>query len=140
MLEYRTGIGWVSIQSHDSPGRVRVTLHASTAQAYLELMQQPTNAAAVNLTITPACILSDERDRVTLTADVMDEYGSPVVDGTLVTFSWEGGHGYGQTIDGRATLRLPAPPQPGRYLYTATSDAAHSSAIPLQVTATQCSE
>lgn len=137
---YRAGLGWARLRSLGAPGRVRLRLGIHAASATLEINQLAGRVSRIDLQVSPACVLDDGRDLITLSARVTDRQGFAVVDGTLVMFTWRGGQGYGQTIDGQAALRLPTSARPGVYRYSAEAAGVESNTIELTVTADRCSD
>ena len=135
---YTEGLGWARLRSMGGPGRVRLSLVDASVSGTLELLQTPGEPAQVDLSLDPLCVWDDGRDMVTLTAAVHDAHDHPVADGTLVTFSWQNGFGYGLTLDGVALLRIPGPSAAGRYHYTAKSGVVVSNQAILQVSAGGC--
>lgn len=133
------GLGWRWLASSGLPGRIRISAGGNGQSANLELFQVAGPPATINLTLSPDCVLSDGRDLFQLSALVTDKYGEVVVDGTLVTFYWEGGQGYGAVADGVAILRLPAPADAGDYTYWAKSGEATTSPIILTIREDRCS-
>ena len=135
---YEDGLGRYTLHSQGMPGRIRLSLEDDALTAALELMQIPSAPAVVASSITPDCVLGDGRDVITLSAVVTDAHRVPVSDGTLVVFEWDEGLGYGHTLDGRASLRLPAPPRSGLYRYRARAGTVQSASTYLLVTQGQC--
>lgn len=122
------------------PGRVRIQAIANDVQANLELMQIPSTADTIDLSIYPACVLNDGRDMVAISMDVEDEYGQTVTNGTLLTVRWDEGLGFARTIDGTATLRLPAFSRVGEYVFNAGVGDVTSSDVILRVVEESCLE
>lgn len=138
VFDYVGGIGWLILPSQGQVGRVRLMIAHDVIDATLELRQTPNQPDAITLKIQPPCVLNDDRDLVTLIANVADAQGYPVVDGTLVTFRWREGFGVERTIDGRATLRLPAPTRIGWHFYRAQAGNVQSLYRWLRVTGEAC--
>lgn len=139
-LTYYNGLAWSSLASQGPPGRVRVQVRSQQITTLLELLQTAAPAALVMLDISPTCVLSDGRDLITLTAEISDRRGMPVVDGTLITFAWDGGFGQGQTVRGHAEIRLPAPTSPGLFRYTAEINGLSSAPVMLRVVSESCTD
>jgi hypothetical protein len=139
-FRYHAGIGWTWLSSQNKPGRVRIQMQLADAYASLELNQVAGSPARIVFAVSPDCALADGRDLVTLTATVTDESGQAVTNGTLVTFLMENGSGSSQTIDGRASLRLPVPTSPGIYHFHAMSAATTSSPASLRVVQNSCND
>ncbi|QPC84960.1 hypothetical protein G4Y79_11495 [Phototrophicus methaneseepsis] len=137
-FEYREGLGYLQLVSQGGPGRLRLSIAQDQLAASLELVQTSGVPSKVELELVPDCVLNDGRDMVTLEATILDSNAYNVVDGTLVTFTWDDGQGYGRTIDGTAMLRLPAPLQTGHFVYGASSGQAHAEPAMLEVTAERC--
>ncbi len=136
-------IGGVSIYelvSKGSPGRIRITAKSNDVTSHLELMQIPATADKIDLSISPTCVLNDGRDIVTISMDVKDRYNEPVIDGTLLTVRWDDGMGFARTIDGFATIRLPAFDIKGEYQFTAQVRDLVSSDVTLRVVEESCLE
>ncbi|MEZ4667034.1 MAG: Ig-like domain-containing protein [Anaerolineae bacterium] len=137
---YKGGLGWMTLHSQGNPGRVRAALEYGSLSASLELTQTPGEPQFASLRLSPDCVFNDGRDRISLVATITDSHGNPVTDGTLVTFSWRHGHGSASTVDGQATLRLPAPTShTGQFSYRATSGETHSNTVFLKITEETCS-
>lgn len=132
------GLGWRWIASSGTPGRLRIAATARQQIATLEMFQAAGPPAAIVLTVTPACLLSDGRDVFQLSAVVTDGEGARVADGTLVTFYWPDGQGYGVAANGVAILRLPAPPFAGHYDYWASSGDITTHPIQLTIAEDRC--
>ena len=137
-FEYQGGLGWYDLISVGDPGRIRIELDQGRLEAYLEVMQTPDESHSIILTISPDCVINDGRDIVTLTTEVKDDFGHPVADGTIVTFEWDGGLGYGQTNEGRASLRLPTPVEIGTLTFQVASRNARSSTETLTIAEGTC--
>jgi len=120
LLTYQDGLGRFKLWSKGQAGRIRLSVDQGFVQTNLELIQTAGATHSIDLDIVPKCVLNDGRDLVTLSAVVYDQNRYAVADGTIVTFLWSGGYGYGQTIDGVATLRLPAPETLGQIVYQAS--------------------
>lgn len=135
---YHGGIGRYTLTSYGEPGRVRLTLTKPAFPSTLELMQTADEANSIDLHLSPSCIYRDGRDLVSLIAIVHDAHGNPVVNGTLVIFIWEDGQGYGLTVDGQATLRIPSPPETGEFIYQASVADTQSSLRSLRVVQGDC--
>jgi hypothetical protein len=90
------------------------------------------------LSLTPACLLDDGRDVLTLEAHVTDDHDNPVVNSTLVEFGWNQGKGSAQIFNGVASLRVPAPRTDGQYTFIATSGNVSSLPAQLQVQQEAC--
>lgn len=131
-------LGWLDFQTQGAPGRVRLTLQQDINFAPIELMQMPGDPWLIDLMLTPDCVQKGGRDFTTLLALVLDNHGNTVVDGTLVRFTWEDGQGYGRTVDGQASLRIPAPNESGEYAYHAISGERSSGSVMLEVTGGIC--
>lgn len=138
ILTYQNGLGRFYLQSSGDPGRVRLSVEQEPVYTNIELMQTAGEPQFITFSITPDCVLNDGRDLITFKAFVTDQTQNPVIDGTLVKFLWSGGLAYGRTIDGIATLRLPAPEQIGQAFYQAISANVRSRAISIQVTGDTC--
>ena len=135
-MTYRPGIAWSKLVSRGDPGRIQLRMPALDAE--LDIMQTPGTAQALSLSVKPECIRDDSPDRIMLDAIVTDHRGNNVTDGTLVTFYWQGGQGYGRTVDGRATLYIPHPGTPGFVLYQATAGTASPAAAVLVILGEAC--
>lgn len=137
---YNNGLGWLTLRSSGNPGRVRLSVEQGLASAALEMLQTPAEPQTISLRVTPDCVLNDGRDRITLSATVTDSHDNAVADGTLVHFYWQALHGYARTIDGQASLRLPAPLKTGWFIYYARSGQARSNAVFLKVDGDTCAD
>lgn len=135
---YAGGLGWLTLQSRGGPGRLRLTLEPGRVVTNLELHQSPGRPHDITLLLAPGCVLNDGRDTVLVAAIVLDAHGNTVADGTLVTFTWRNGQGVGRTLDGRASLRLPAPTRTGWVMYRAAAGEVISMPEFLQVTQGFC--
>jgi hypothetical protein len=134
------GIGLYELVSKGSPGRVRITAESDDVTSLLELMQIPATADKIDLSISPTCVLSDGRDIMTILMDVTDRYNEAVTDGTLLTVRWDDGMGFARTIDGFATIHLPALDIVGEYQFTAQVRDVVSSDATLRVVEESCLE
>lgn len=137
-ITLKDGLGWRWVGSAGDPGRVRITATFKAVSATFELFQVAGPPAMIELVVRPDCILADGRDVYQLMATVHDSRDYPVADGTLVTFEWEDGRGYGTAISGAALLRLPGPTQAGTYQFTATSGDVESEPQTLVVAEDRC--
>lgn len=137
-FHYDGGLGRYTLVSRGEPGRLRLSLIYRDLSATLELMQSPLAPHAIDLILTPRCVLADGRDMISLAAMVSDRHDNTVTDGTLVIFAWDDGFGYGQTVDGQAVLRLPPPVVSGRFAYYAMASEAQSNIAYLDVVTDTC--
>jgi len=137
-LTYRDGLGRFELLSRGQAGRVRLSVDQEHLQSNLELMQTAGDAQSITLDILPTCVLNDGRDLFTLTANIIDQNNYPVTNGTLVKFVWEDGLAYARTIDGTATLRLPAPQGLGFSIYNAVVGNTRSNNATIEVTGDSC--
>jgi len=139
-IERFQGIGLYQLVSRGLPGRVRIEATMRDVEAQFELMQIPSVADNLRLTMSSLCVLNDGRDIITLNTHVSDQYDQAVTDGTLVTIYWDDGLGYARTIDGMATLRLPAFSEAGEYKFWAQVNDVTSPSIILRVVEESCLE
>jgi hypothetical protein len=139
-FDYANGIAWRTLVSRGEPGRIRLTLDHDALAAALELMQAPGTPESIALSVSPNCVLDDGRDMIDLTASVADSHDHAVVDGTLVIFTWDGGFGYGRTIDGQAVLSLPAQQRTGWHMFWAAAGTVKSTAAYLRVSQEDCTD
>ncbi len=108
-LRYANGLFWTWLPSGGDPGRVLLTMNVDAAADTLELRQVPGAAQYILLQSSMRCLeQTDGRDVLTLTARVTDSHRDPVIDGTIVTFTWENGNGSASVVNGQATLEIPA--------------------------------
>ncbi len=135
---YAGGLGWLTLHSQGGPGRLRLALQQGSIDTRLELHQSPGRPHDIALSLATGCVPNDGRDTVTVAATVMDAHGNTVADGTLVTFTWRNGQGVGRTLDGRASLRLPAPTRTGWVMFRAAAGEVISMPEFLQVTRGLC--
>lgn len=138
-FSYTSGLAWTWMRSQGASGRVRFHIQVQEAVTSLELMQTPGRPAELTLSISPNCTLTDGRDQITLIADVVDSHGSAVANGTQIAFVWEGGTGKGAAVDGRASVRIPAPTLAGSYHFYAESAGARSQDEVLRIVEQNCS-
>ena len=133
------GLAWTWLASAGPPGRLRASASLAGVGAGLEIMQMPGAAGSIDLAVAPPCLpATDGRDLITLVAEVLDEYGTPVVDGTRVLFEWGGGSlGAAPTVAGRAALTIPAPAETGVKHFRAAATQAEGRAT-LTITAGVC--
>lgn len=137
-LQTNNGLVWTNLESMGATGRLRVNLRSLQASTNLELVQFPARPSMIDLGIEPTCVQNDGRDRVTLVADVTDEHGAQVVDGTVIHFLWDEGEGKAVIINGRALLRIPAPTLIGTHEFYALSEEITSNTVLLNVSTTRC--
>lgn len=130
-LPIRDGLGWTYFSSVGGVGRTRIRLSAGVGESALEIRQNPSHPALIELDIVPECLFADGRDPLQLVASVYDGYHHPVADGTQVIFRWLGGEGSALTLDGTARLSIPAPTRTGVHYYSAMSGEAQSNTTPL---------
>lgn len=135
-----SGLGLYTLTSQSDPGRVRIEASTQDVTEQLELMQIPSQADEIELTIHPDCLLDDGRDLVTLSISVQDEQSQAVTNGTLITILWDDGKGFARTLDGVATLRLPAFQDVGDYLFRAQVGNVRSAKATLRVVEESCLE
>jgi len=134
------GLATQSLSSFGNPGILRLAVSYGTElEIPLTIIQLAGVSETIDLEISSSCVLSDGLDDISLTATVRDRHGFTVTDGQVVLFSWQTGVATGITVDGTASLRIPAPTTSGAYDYTATSGIATASQS-LQVTEGQCDD
>jgi len=139
-FSYAGGIGWTEVTSQGGPGLVRLATEQGALSAALELQQTPATPHQIDLMVEPGCVLNDGRSVIALRADVRDAYGYAVADGTLITFNWAAGFGYGRTVDGQAVLRIPAPAEVGQTLYQARVGRVQSVLTAVEVSRGRCDD
>ncbi len=108
------GLVRTELTSQGLPGLARATLLADEAASNLEVLQLAGDVAQVALSISPACVLADGRERVMVLVDARDGHGFPVVDGTAVFLTWPDGRATVVTRGGLGTIEIPAPGTEGR--------------------------
>ncbi|MCU0464506.1 MAG: hypothetical protein MUF38_08025 [Anaerolineae bacterium] len=135
---YHGGMGRYIFTSDGEPGRVRLMVTKAAFSSTLELVQTAGEADSIDLHLSPSCVYRDGRDLVSLVATVQDADENPAVNGTLVMFTWADGQGYGRTVGGQATLRIPTPPETGTFVYRASVMNAQSNPAYLRVVQGEC--
>lgn len=116
------GLGSQTISSLGNPGILRLLLRYGTdIETPLTIIQLGGVAHTIELSLSANCLLADGLDDLTITAIALDQANYPVTDGQVILFDWDSGGGTGITLDGSASLRIPAPRQVGIFTYTASS-------------------
>jgi hypothetical protein len=147
-LQLSNGLAWSWLSSAGVPGRVVTTLALGTFSqnslmmnpitAEQEFVETPDIAATIDLQVQPTCVPPDGRTLLTLSAYVKDTHNQPVSDGTRTLITWAGGSGAAPTINGIASLRIPAPAAVGSYSYQAVSGNVTPASVLLRVTDQGC--
>jgi hypothetical protein len=116
----RNLVAWSRIYSRTRAGRTTVSMTAAGKHGPdANFMEVPSWPVPFSLTASPANLPADGRQLVTIRSDVIrDQYGNPMLDGTLVTFVVDTPQGQPRfipayTIDGVAKAQLQAPSEPG---------------------------
>lgn len=100
-------------------GLMRISLNFGEIFDNRTLVQTAGSAQNLTLELSPQCVLADGLDDIRLIATAADSAGNPVLDGTVVRFSWGTGEGTGILVDGQASLRIPAPQELATIRFTA---------------------
>lgn len=116
----RNQVAWTRIYSRTRAGRTTVSMTAAGKHGPdANFMEVPGWPVPFSLSASPANLPADGRQLVTIRSDVIrDQYGNPMLDGTLVTFVVDTPQGQPRfipayTIDGVAKAQLQAPSEPG---------------------------
>lgn len=110
-LMFTGGLAISTVCSLGNPGKLFMTISTGNLNSTITLAQVPGMPAHVKLDVVPACVEQSQRDSllVNLNAQITDEHGQPVSDGTQVRFEWDGGYGIALASNGRAILSIPYP-------------------------------
>ncbi|MEL6525913.1 MAG: hypothetical protein AAFQ07_09405 [Chloroflexota bacterium] len=118
----RDGLAVNTITSMGNPGILRLQVaHGREVVTPLTIVQLAGDGDAIDLDLSAPCLLADGLDNLTMTARVVDSADFPVTDGQVVFFRWGSGGATGITVDGMASVTIPAPRVVGDYEYSVTS-------------------
>lgn len=109
------GVATVRLRSSTKAQTITVSASSATVAGSTQVTFLPGPPAQVTLSANPEIISANGTSTSTLTAEVKDAVGNPVVDGVMVVFSTTAGSisGPAPTVQGIATATLTSSTQPG---------------------------